>query len=68
MWGNRMNTFEDDGEKKRSAARTAAIPHTEEDGLNQDVLKKIFDKMDAQFLEIKETLYVRAHTGVFIFY
>ena len=64
MWGNRMNTFEDDGEKKRSATRTAAIPHTEEDGL----LNKIFEKMDAQFLEIKETLYVRAHTGVFIFY
>ena len=63
-----LASVEDDGEKKRSAARTAAIPRTEEDGLNQDVLKKIFDKMDAQFLEIKETLYVRAHTGVFIFY
>ena len=60
-------SVEDDGEKKRSA-RTATIPHTEEDGLNQDVLQKIFDKMDAQFLEIKETLYVRTPTGVFIFY
>ena len=63
-----LASVEDDGEKKRPATRTAAIPHTEEDGLNQDVLNKIFDKMDAQFLEIKETLYVRAHTGVFIFY
>ena len=62
-------SFKDDGEKKRSATRTAAIPHTEEDGLNQDVLlKKIFDKMDAQFLEIKETLYVRARAGVLISY
>ena len=61
-----LASVEDDGEKKRPATRTAAIPHTEEDGLNQDVLKKIFDKMDAQFLEIKETLYVRARAGVLI--
>ena len=55
---------EDDG-KKQSAARPAAMTEEprEEDEINQDALKIIIEKMDrkmdAQFLEIKETLYVR---------
>ena len=51
---------EDDG-KKKPAAMTEEP--REEDEINQDALKIIIEKMDrkmdAQFLEIKETLYVR---------
>ena len=56
----------DDG-KKQSAAAMTEEPR-EEDGINQDALTIIIEKMDAQFLEIKETLYVRMGVGVLISY
>ena len=55
----------EDDAKKQSAARPAAMTEEprEEDEINQDALKIILEKMDAQFLEIKETLYVRMGAG-----